>query len=886
MLGREHEKQAVDDLLATARSGRAGALLLVGLPGIGKTTLLDHGETTARAAGMTTFRITAVESESGISGSGLSLLRPLLGDGNLADPWTLLSSVSEAAARQPLALVVDDVQWLDEASLAALRFASRRLLDDAVALLLAARPEIDDPPRLPEITHLPVEALPRAEAAALLLRVSPSTPPEVAYELAASLGDVPLALVEAPSLLAPEVMSGAAPLPPTLPVGRSVSAHYARGVDALPAPARRALVIASSEDSGDTTVLARALVRAELSPRDLEPAVDAGLLLPGAELRFRHPLVRAAVHWSATETERRAAHRLLAEVHRELGDTELMLRHSALAAVGPDEDLAAGLEALVPDVAARRGTAAAAALAAQAAALSPVPDARWRRLVLSLELDRFRASSARVAREIVERCSDPELRTRAAIVLGEEHLTGEEQAGLFRESLTWIDRGQAGRELVEVYAEILSQRLDYDGVQQAAEMLESWSPEGTLGLDSLMPGGMWQFLGQNERAIPLLRKGVAASEQVDPEQLPLPYVSLWFMAPTWLDEITWGDEPLASRKRTACSLLRRSRQPLWTALADRFDAEEALDRAQLAKAAGILRNLLSLGPSLGWLVTDVYQLLSTVESRRGDDIEANLAIEALVAECDAADFHYAVWRARYCRALLHLRSGRNAEALAELADVEALPETLPRGVALPSLALKVEALSGLGHTREAQRVAAELEHRSRGLLSRRVAAWVELGHALAQTDDTETRFDDAAGLARQGQDQWELGRVLLLQGEWLRRSRRPADARAPLAEAAQFFRRSDAATWAERADRELAAAGGSVSSSARVAAVDLTPQELRIALAVAEGLSNNEIASTVFLSVKTVETHLTRIYRKLGVRSRGGVAKALADAGVTAGRSG
>ncbi|MFC6237359.1 LuxR C-terminal-related transcriptional regulator [Longivirga aurantiaca] len=880
MMGREHEKQAVDDLLATARSGRAGALLLVGLPGIGKTTLLDHGEATARAAGMTTFRITAVESESGISGSGLSLLRPLLGEGNLADPWTLLSSVSEAAALQPLALVVDDVQWLDEASLAALRFAARRLLDDAVALLLAARPEIDDPPRLPEIEHLAVEALPRAEAAALLLTVSPSTPPEVAYELAASLGDVPLALVEAPALLAPEVMSGAAPLPPTLPVGRSVSAHYARGVDALPAPARRALVIASSEDSGDTTVLARALLRAELSPRDLEPAVDAGLLLPGAELRFRHPLVRAAVHWSATEAERRAAHRLLAEVHRELDDAELMLRHSALAAVGPDEDLAAGLEAMVPDVAARRGTAAAGALAAQAAALSPLPDARWRRLVLSLELDRFRASSARAAREVVERCSDPELRARAAIVLGEEHLTGQEQTGLFRESLTWISNGPAGRELVEVYGDILMQRLDYDGVQRAAEMLESWGPEGSLGLDSLMPGGMWQFLGQNERALPLLRQGLVASEQVDPEQLPLPYLSLWLMAPAWLDEASWDGETLASRKRTACSLFRRSREPRWAALADRFDAEEALDRAQHAKAAGILRNLLSLAPSLGWLVTDVYELLAIVESRRGDDIEAEIAIEALAAACDIDDFRYTARQARYCRALLHLRSGRNAEALAELADVEALQSTRPRGVAFASLALKVEVLSGLGRTGEAQRIAVELEHRSRGLGSRRAAALVELGHALAQTDDTERRFDEAVRLGRLGTNAWELARILLLQGEWLRRSRRPADARAPLTEATQLFRRSDAAPWAERAERELAAAGGSLSSPARIATVGLTPQELRIALAVAEGLSNNEIASTVFLSVKTVETHLTRIYRKLGVRSRGGVAKALADAGV------
>jgi ATP/maltotriose-dependent transcriptional regulator MalT len=480
----------------------------------------------------------------------------------------------------------------------------------------------------------------------------------------------------------------------------------------------------------------------------------------------------------------------------------------------------------------------------------------------------------------VERCSDPELRTRAAIVLGEEHLIGQEQTELFRESLTWIVRGPAGRELVEVYGDILMQRLDYDGVQRAAEMLESWGPEGSLGLDALMPGGMWQFLGENERALPLLRHGLAASEQVDPEQLPLPYLALWFSAHAWLDEVAWDDEPLASRKRTACSLYRRSRDPRWAALADRFDAEEALDRAQHTKATGILRNLLSLQPSLGWLVTDVYELLAIVESRRGDDVEAQVAIAALAAACDAEDFRYTARQARYCRALLHVRSGRNAEALAELVDIEAVRGTRPRGVAFQSLALKVEVVSGLGHAAEAQRIAAELEHRSRGLKSRRAAAVVELGHALAQTDDPERRFDNAVRLARLGTNTWELARIRLLQGEWLRRSRRPADARVPLTEAAQLFRQSDAAAWAERAERELAAAGGNVSSPARAAAVDLTPQELRIALAVAEGLSNNEIAATVFLSVKTVETHLTRIYRKLGVRSRGGVAKALADAGV------
>lgn len=880
MLGREHEQRAVEAVIADALEGRAASLLLVGLPGIGKTTLLDHGEESARAAGMTTFRITAVEAESGISGSGLSLLRPLLGAGNLADPWTLLSAVSSVAAQQPLLLVVDDVHWLDEASLAALRFTSRRLLDDAVALLLAARPEIDDPPRLPDIEHLAVEALPRKDAAALLRSVSPSTPPEVADELAASLGDVPLALVEAPSLLTPEVMSGAAPLPPTLPLGRSVAAHYARGVDALPAPARRALVIASAEDSGDPSVLARALELAELSPHDLEPAVDAGLLLAGPELRFRHPLVRAAVHWSATEAERRAAHRLLADVHAMAGDRELMLRHSALASVGPDEDLAAGLEALVPDVAIRRGTAAAAALAAQAAALSPHPDARWRRLVQSLELDRFRASTARAARGVIERCSDPELRARAAIVLAEEHLAGEEQTGVLKESLTWIGRGPAARELVEVYAEFLKQRLDDDGVQRVAEMLEGWGPEGSLGLDALMPGGLWLHLGRNDRAVPLVTQGMAASEDVDPEQLPLPYLSLWFFAASWLGEVAWDEEPLAGRKRTACSLYRRSREPRWAALADRFDAEEALDRAQHAKAAGILRNLLTLTPALGWLAADVYELLAIVESRRGDDPQAQSAIEALVAECDSNGDRLTPLRANYCRALLHLRSGRHAEALAELADVEALRDTRPRGVAFPSLVLQVEALGALGHAEEAQRVALELESRSVGLRSRRVSSWVALAHALAQTDDVEGRFDEAARLARQDQNPWELARVLLLQGEWLRRSRRLAEARGPLADAARLFRRSDAATWAERAERELAAAGGTVAAPTHTAAVDLTPQELRIALCVAEGMRNDEIAGTVFLSVKTVETHLTRIYRKLGVRSRGGVAKALADAGI------
>lgn len=877
MMGREHEKGVVESLLSAARAGQASSTVLVGLPGIGKTSLLDHAEAVAAETGLTAYRITAVESESGISGSGLSLLHPLLGAGDLVDPWTLLRSITDLAAVHPLLLILDDVHWLDEVSLSALAFVTRRITDDSVAVLMAARPEIDDPLRLADVPRLFVDALPVEDAVALLRAVSPGTPPDIAALLAAALGNVPLALVEAPTLLPTAVLDGSVPPPATLPVGLAVSVRYARGIDAMPERTRRALVVASIEDSGDPAVLADALRRADLSTSDLAAAVAAGLLLPGDALTFRHPLVRAAVHSIATDAERREAHVLLASVHADTGGGELELRHAAAAALGTDEALASRLEAALPDVVARRGRRSASALAARAAALSARPPDRWRRLVLAIEHDRLSPATARSAREVIERCSDPELRTRAALILADEHLTQGEQAALLEEAAGWVGTGPVAEDLMD-YRVFLARLIDdRDTLESAVVTLEGWRREGPLSwLSSYLLALAYLALGRPRDAALHALAARVDSEQDPPGAGRAEFMWEWVHSVSMLEDERWDSEKLIRRMRIATAILHANRTPDDAALAELLEARRLLHMGSLRNAKATVLTTLSLGPTIGGLKPAFHRCLIEIEARLGGIEEVLRRADELAVLDGSAVPPIPV---RVGRATAFLLAGDAAAALDAL-RVGPIPRSSdPERLSLPARALEVEALVALDRRDEARDCALVLAELVDGLPSPRMQMLAQRCWALVEPAVDGAQWESALEHGRRSEDIWELARTLLLYGERLRRDRRISESRVPLRESADIFRRSGATVWAERAERELAAAG-EVSTLARATGVDLTPQELRIALAVAEGLSNNEIASTVFLSVKTVETHLTRIYRKLGVRSRGGVAKALADAGV------
>jgi DNA-binding CsgD family transcriptional regulator len=342
-----------------------------------------------------------------------------------------------------------------------------------------------------------------------------------------------------------------------------------------------------------------------------------------------------------------------------------------------------------------------------------------------------------------------------------------------------------------------------------------------------------------------------------------------------LEEHRWDSEELTRRMRMATAVLRANRTPDEAAMADMLEVMRSIDVGDFGRAEAMALTSLSLGPAIGGLAGGFLRLLIDIAARLGRTEDVLLRADELFALFPTGTRPTAVQSGR---ATVRLLGGDAAAALDALRSGPIPASSDPEAPSLQARALEIEALVALDRRDEAREAAVVLAQLVDGLPSPRMQMLSARCRALVEPGADDALWEAALDHGRRSEDVWELARTLLLYGERLRRDRRIIDSRVPLREAADIFRRTGAAAWAQRAERELAAAG-EVSNPARVTSVDLTPQELRIALAVAEGMRNDDIAASVFLSVKTVETHLTRIYRKLGVRSRGGVAKALADAG-------
>lgn len=886
LTGREAERARVTATLQRACDGRAGTLLVVGPPGMGKTTLLDDAAEQAAALGMTVRRGAAVEAESDLGGAALSSVAGLFGRPR-ADltPWDLLTAVADAAAASPLALLLDDAQWFDERSLRALDFVVRRLADDAVAVVLAARPDALPRDALTTVPQLPLEPLEIDAATRLLQTVSPGTPAAAARRIAEALGNVPLALVEAPHLLAPETLSGRVPLPSPLPVGPAVVERYARGLESLPARARLALVVVAADETGDPPGLAAALDECGLGAVDLEPAEVAGLVTLSGGPRFRHPLVRSAVHAGASDAERRRAHEVLALVSRRRGDVAAAARHAAAAAVLPDEAVAAELEAAVPVAAARSGAAAAAAVAERAAALSIDEQARLRRLGRAMSLTPADPRSADHARRILRSSEDPRLRVEAAYVLALEHLPTTEGGALLDELLASPLPEEAVRDALLARVDVAMHGLDLPALESVVARASrtrddrSWDWRVAANVGSALT-----FLGRPADAVPLLRRAVAASEGLDPDALALDELFDWATVPAWLGEASSSDPARRARLSAAARRWRATGEPSWLSVADLLLGELARRQGAFARAEAVLQSSLDLGPAIGGNRSSILNRLLHVRAARGDAAGCEPLLAELDRFCDLHDLPWERLWVAYGRGLLLLADGRAEEAVMHLETLRDTP-FLGRGArdsVANGLTLLAEALAAAGRDDETRDVADGLERRLRGIADPHGVALVHRAHAVAGSDDPEARFRAAVAAHERSDEPYELARTRLLQGEWLRRVRRQVDARAPLRLALAEFERLEARPWAARARRELEATGETRSSPKRRAHEGLTPQELRIALAAADGLSNTEIAAQVLLSAKTVETHLTRVYRKLGLRSRAGLARALADAGPAA----
>ena len=867
---------------------------------MGKTALLDYAA--VRAEGMTVVRALGVEYEAELQFSGLlELTRPLfeyldeippaqaealksalgLGEPKPYDRFTIcaatLSLIAAAAEASPLLILVDDAHWLDLATDDALLFSAKRLVADSVAIVLAVREGIERTFNAPALDQHELSALGPHEVAVLLAGdAERPVAPEVADTLCRATHGNPLAIVELGDLLSAEQLVGREPLPDPVPAGPMLERAFAWRAEKLQHESRAALLVAAVSLSDDLETIAAALASLGVERGALEPVEDAGLItLADGRVSFRHPLVRSAVFHGAAPSERRTAHRALAEALREQRDAERFAWHLASAAIGADEEAAIALEFAATQAQARSSYAAAAAALERSAALTADEDARPRRLFGAADaaLSAGRPDDARtlLIEPLAQR--DPRLRAGALRLLGRiDYLEGRpKQAGAVlveaAELLADIDRPLA----VEICTEACSAQLgvaDPEGMLAAADravdLAEDLSNGDLRELVTLTRGWVLCYVGRSAEGVPLLEQAVAAAEGAELDPLGLMRIS---GALEWLDRSR-------DAYRYALDDVGRARTDGAVGLLPYLLYQQAWHGAR----AGLLREAFAAG-SEGLVLSRELELwlprlqallvLAAITARRGAEEECMSYVDEVLGPLeDTGLVGYRVWLG-HSQALLAVSLARHDDAVRELEAVaRGLQEYgIHSRVILPLCELaEVHARAGDSTASEAALTAYEGSTEPQSPIGRATAARARA--LLAPDEALDEAFEEALSLHEESDDLWSLARTRLAFGERLRRAGHRREAREQLRTALSAFEAQGADAWAERARAELRASGETLRRRRSWEQEELTPQELQISLHVAQGMTNREVGAALFLSHKTIEFHLGRVYRKLGMHSR------------------
>ncbi|MEU6745007.1 LuxR C-terminal-related transcriptional regulator [Spirillospora sp. NPDC046719] len=896
LLDRLPERAALDGLLEDLRAGRGRALVMRGEAGVGKSALLEYA--VGAAADMRVARAAGLESEMELTYAGLHLLCVPLLDRLDALPGpqrdalsvafglregpaparflvglAVLTLLAEAAEERPLLCVIDDVQWLDRASAQALGFAARRLLAEPVGLIFAAREPGEE---YRGLTDLEVRGLPDQHARMLLRSVVRFRLDEpVQDRILAETNGNPLALLELPRGLDPAQLAGGLGPVGAQPVPERIERGFRRRLEALPADTRSLMLVAAVEAAGDPALIWRAAGRLGVPAAAAEAAEADGLLQAGALVRFRHPLVRSAVYSAASPSERRAAHRALAEVTDRDRDPDRWAWHRAAATSGPDDEVAAELERSADRARARGGAAAAAAFLRRAVELTEEPARRSERALEAAQAS-FEAGGLGAAAELLAVAMagplDELQQARAALLRGRLAFAsgrgGDAPALLLKaaEQLETLDVALARQTYLDawfaaVYAGRSAGAGDLHEVSQAARSAPSPAGE-PRPLDLLVDGLSLLVTEGRAEAAPVLREAarVVAEEDIPlAERLRCSRVALAAAALVW-DEEHW--RAILARDVRTC---RETGMLTQLALYLGPMAVMAIWRGDFAAAVSLAAEEKELAAATG--AGFVRHAALILAGYRGDEAEDASTIEDVAAAAQAAGQGSGVQMAQWISAVLLNGLGAYEEALVKARQAaEQAPELYVSMWALPEL---IEAACRSGRPGPARDALARLTE----VTAVAGTDWAQGIHArsralLGEGEDAERGYREAVERLGRAGFRSEQARAHLLYGEWLRREGRRTDARTHLREAHDMFTGIGMRAFARRAGRELLATGATARRRGADAPGELTAQEAQIARLARDGLSNPEIAAQLFISPRTVEYHLSKVFAKLNVSSR------------------
>ncbi|WP_028049065.1 helix-turn-helix transcriptional regulator [Cellulomonas sp. URHD0024] len=900
LVGRERERQVIATLVAGARVGESGTLVLTGEAGIGKSALLEDAAAAVTDAGMRVLRAAGIDAEQEVPFGGLlQLLRPVLdhldaipapqagalgsalaltpgsGGERFAVGAAVLSLLSRVAEDGPVAVLVDDAHLLDPPSAQALCFAARRLTADPVVVLLAVRDEAPSVVGSAGLPMFPVEGLGAADAAELAGRLGSRLSDDARARLLAATGGNPLALLELTD-------DGVGALPPDapVPVPASLARTFARRADILSPGARTAVIVAAAA-GGDLAVVARACELLDVSLADLDEAAAAHLLTIGTtHVRFRHDLVRSGIYAEATPATRRAVHAALAEAVP-VDDLDRRAWHLGEATRAPDAVVAAVLDEAARRAHARGAHAVAAAGFERAARLSPDAADRVKRLVSAAE-SAWGAGAPDSATDLLGRAATlpqtPDLRIRAAALDGAVALrTGSVERA--RDVLVAAGAAAADEDpdaAVLLLADGVEASLfggDIATAARAADLIQRIEPRtGRARWVGTMAVAVAAVLA-GRGGLDLLRAAMAEADDFldDPQLAP------WLVfGPLFLRESAVGRDVIPAvvahtRNRADIGglpllLFYVARDQATTD--DRWDDAVAgyTEGVALAREAGQSTDLAACLAGLAWL-----------EARQG----AAAACAAHAAEClDITRAHhlgfFQAW-AMTALAELDLGLGRTESALERFRALEGLLSDLGlQDVDLSPAPEMVEALVQLGRDDEAAALAVTLTRRAEVKGQPWSLARAARAAGLTCPDaDVDVTFSVALAYHQHTPDTFETARTQLAYGARLRRLKRRVDARGPLRSAFTTFEELGAGPWADRAAAELRATGETAQRRSTTGLGHLTPQELQVARMLGGGRTTREAAAALFLSPKTIEYHLRNVYLKLGIRSRGELADAV-----------